>query len=139
MHPVQSSDDIQSFFDAFANQNFEMHGPAQSLLTYRMHLLKQEGQFKKEHKVLDIGCGNGHHLSEFEGLVSEAIGVDISSKMVDSARELVKKHTHTTFRFIQSDATSLPFDNCTFDRVICVGALEHMLDKKPYYKKPTVY
>ena len=130
MHSVNNVDDIRAFFDSFADQNVEMHGPAQALLNYRIRLLKQAGNIRPGHRILDIGCGNGHHLFALEGLVSEAVGIDISFKMIDKAKEQVHRFPATQYRFQQSDATTLPFEKNEFDVVMCVGALEHMLEKE---------
>ena len=129
MYPVKDADDVKAFFDTFADQNVEMHGPARALLSYRIQLLQQGGNFHPDHTLLDIGCGNGHHLFAMEGLIAEAVGIDISHKMIEKAREQVAGFQGSAYRFFQSDAATLPFEDHAFDRVICVGALEHMLDK----------
>jgi len=41
-------------------------------------------------KVLDIGCGTGRHLLEFSKFTSYVFGTDISSKMLNYAKEKLK-------------------------------------------------
>ncbi|MFV8226702.1 class I SAM-dependent methyltransferase [Christiangramia aquimixticola] len=64
-------------------------------------------------KVLDIGCGNKPYLSYFNGFSDEYIGCDViqsSEKCVD----------------IICDATSIPFQDNTFDTIICTQVIEHV-------------
>lgn len=72
---------------------------------------------------LDVGCGDGAvsgvWLSQHAG---SYIGVDISSRAVEAAREL-----GLDARVI-GDATNLPFDDETFDLIVCIEVLEHLFE-----------
>ena len=128
--PVSSVDDVRQFFDAFAQYNVEQHGRAGALLQYRVSLLKKYAGFQPDHDVLDMGCGNGHHLFALDGAFRSAIGVDIAAGMVDTAKRTAPSNSGSTYHFLVDDAQTLSVipDNAV-DVVICVGALEHMLDK----------
>lgn len=129
--PVTSVDDVRQFFDAFAHYNVEQHGKADALLQYRISLLKKYAGFKPADEVLDIGCGNGHHLFALDGTFRSAIGIDIAAGMVDRAKRTMPANSSSTFHFLVDDAQTLSIipDNAV-DVVICVGALEHMFDKR---------
>ena len=38
-------------------------------------------------KILDIGCGTGHHVAKFEEQKLSAMGIDVSESMIDQAKE----------------------------------------------------
>ena len=69
-------------------------------------------------RVLDVGCGPGRHAHELARRGIEVVGVDISQRFVDLARE--KAPAGATFE--RGDATALTFD-AEFDAVIslCQG------------------
>lgn len=81
-------------------------------------------------RVLDIGCGAGrflHLLSEMG--FSDLTGLDLSFSGVKH----VKKHVSEA-KTIQTDATSLPFKEDSFDIVLMVGIVYEIEDKKAHYK-----
>jgi ubiquinone/menaquinone biosynthesis C-methylase UbiE len=67
-------------------------------------------------RVLDVGCGPGRHTNELARRGFDALGVDISERFVEIARE------QGPGRFERMDARQLPFD-AEFDAVIslCQG------------------
>ena len=68
-------------------------------------------------RVLDVGCGPGRHTNELARRGFDAVGVDISERFVEVARE-----AGTSATFERMDARQLPFDG-EFDAVIslCQG------------------
>jgi SAM-dependent methyltransferase len=67
-------------------------------------------------RVLDVGCGPGRHTNELARRGFDALGIDISERFVEIARE------QGPGRFERMDARELPFDG-EFDAVIslCQG------------------
>ena len=70
--------------------------------------------------VLDVGAGQ----SPWRGWLPQNIvyqGIDISNSkefgMINDSKEMV-----------YYDGTIMPFDNCSFDNVLCIEVLEHALD-----------
>ena len=90
--------------------------------------LKASISFRSSDKILDIACGTG----EFERLIlserpdQQMIGIDISEKMLDFARE--KCSGHPNVAFLKADASALPFPDHSFDLVISANSL-HYFDK----------
>lgn len=77
-------------------------------------------------KILDIGCGNGDLLASLD--VSEGVGIDLSEKMIESAR---KKHPDQSLRFIAGDGQDkqlLSSLKTKFDVIIVCNAVTEMND-----------
>ncbi len=129
--PVTSVDDVRQFFDAFSRFNSEQHGKAAALLKYRISILKKYAGFTPHDQVLDIGCGNGHHLFALDGAIESGIGIDIASGMIDAATCTLPKTSRSTYKFLVGDAQTLSdIPDQSVDVVFCIGALEHMFDKR---------
>jgi ubiquinone/menaquinone biosynthesis C-methylase UbiE len=73
--------------------------------------------------LLDIACGDGYFTRRFsEALDCRARGVDLMPTRIARAH-----FYNTTARctFVQADATSLPFEDASFEQAVSVGSLEH--------------
>jgi SAM-dependent methyltransferase len=70
--------------------------------------------------VLDIGCGAGQTTRDAARLTPEgnALGVDLSSRMLNEARRLAKEEGVTNAHFEQADAQVHPFAPQEFDVAI---------------------
>jgi len=75
-------------------------------------------------KILDVGCG----LKPYESLffTHEYIGIDVESGYWSE----VDKKTNTYF-----DGINIPFDNNSFDVVLCTEVLEHASDPDKLLKE----
>jgi ubiquinone/menaquinone biosynthesis C-methylase UbiE len=74
-------------------------------------------------RVLDVGSAAGavaHHLST---LGCETVGIDLSEAGVRLARE-----RYPGLRFEVADATALPFEDASFDKVVAADVTEHLDD-----------
>ena len=128
--PVDSIADVRAFFDRFAPRNTEQHGTADALLRYRVGLLKHYGRFTSNDTVLDLGCGDGNHLRMLASDIDSGIGIDVSPAMVQSARRAARalpNADHLSFQ-VDDARTLATISRNSVDCVICVGALEHMMD-----------
>ena len=80
--------------------------------------------------VLEVGCGTGFmacRLAEERG--SRVVGVDISSRMIEFARERAKRQkVEDRVTFEVADACDLPFEDNTFD-VVFTQFVTVFLDK----------
>jgi SAM-dependent methyltransferase len=75
-------------------------------------------------KVLDIACGTGAWLAELAHRGASTAGIDISSRAVEQCR---RRLPDADIR--EGVAEQLPFEDCSFDLVTCLGSLEHFLDQ----------
>lgn len=71
-------------------------------------------------RVLEVGCGTGEILDALRP--ARGVGIDISAKMVTTAREKFPRHT-----FIHSPIEDLQLDE-KFDYIIMVDVVDHVHD-----------
>lgn len=73
-----------------------------------------------EHHVLDVGCGNGQTTRDAAraAAAGSALGIDLSTAMVERARERARAEGLANVRFEPGDAQIFPFDEQAFDRAI---------------------
>lgn len=92
--------------------------------------------------VLDIGCGTGRHTAAaYQCPNIKVVGADLNFDDVQQARDRMLFHDH--FRehgggrwlLSVSDITCLPFEDASFDLVICSEVLEHIFDEKTAVKE----
>lgn len=78
-------------------------------------------------KYLEVGCGNGHvckHLALRHHL--NVTGTDVDPEMISLAREGLDDAQ--SIRFMEMDATSMPFNDGTFHIVLSFGVMHHIPD-----------
>jgi len=64
--------------------------------------------------VLDVGCGAGQTTREAARAGGQAVGVDVSAEMIESARERAEGDVE----FVLADAQTHPFEPASFDVAI---------------------
>ena len=69
---------------------------------------------KTSDKILDVGCGIGFVSQLYPNF--DIVGIDVSD-------EMLKRNPH---KWIKAEAENIPFDNNTFDFVICRSLLHHL-------------
>jgi len=77
--------------------------------------------FVRGKKTLEVGCGTGLILERVHKTAQEAVGVDISTGMLEVCR---KKGLNV----LEASATELPFEDNTFDLVYSFKVLAHVPD-----------
>jgi ubiquinone/menaquinone biosynthesis C-methylase UbiE len=131
--PSNSITDIRSFFDQCASTGFpEEHGHPQRLLEYRLSLVRNLARPRPADVVLDLGCGNGHHLLALGPEVARGIGIDVSPGMIELARARIRNspwRANLTFEVDNAEELKGIADQ-SVDLAICIGAFEHILDKR---------
>lgn len=74
-------------------------------------------------RLLDVGCGTGHHLARFSRCGFDVAGVDGSSEMVLHARR-----ANPGIAIECADVDRLPFTTASFDIVVCIEVLRYLPD-----------
>ena len=131
--PSYSTTDIRSYFDQCASTGSpEAHGHPQRLLEYRLALVRSLARPRPADVVLDLGCGNGHHLLALGPEVARGIGIDVSPGMIELARARLRSSPwRAKLTFDVDNAEELKgIADQSVDLAICIGAFEHMLDKR---------
>ncbi|WP_227872001.1 class I SAM-dependent methyltransferase [Paenibacillus albus] len=79
--------------------------------------------------ILEVGCGSGHTLEYLSKRgARELWGVDLSSKQIETARQVVS-NLHTTISFIESPMEEIPgLPLNYFDKAISIYALGWTVD-----------
>jgi ubiquinone/menaquinone biosynthesis C-methylase UbiE len=85
--------------------------------------LKLAGNLKGK-TILDAGCGYGRLMKKFSEYAEEVVGVDISGEMLKEAKKYLGDHS----RLYKGSITNLPFENRSFDIVICDRVLMHLTE-----------
>lgn len=79
-------------------------------------------------KVLDVGCRSGRFTMLLKQENIDVVGLDFN---VAQLHETVQLKSKVSFPlFVIGDAESLPFKDESFDKIICIDLLEHLL--KPH-------
>jgi len=74
-------------------------------------------------RVLDVCCGSGASAipaAETVGPNGSVVGVDLAENLLELARTKAKKRGLDNIQFQSGDLTQLPFDENSFDVVVCV-------------------
>jgi len=85
----------------------------------RKKTLKLMKRYAHRGAILDAGCGTGLMLRE---LPAGSIGIDINPRNVAKAKKYVPQAI-----IEEGDVESLPFNNNSFDTVLCTEVLEHLV------------
>jgi ubiquinone/menaquinone biosynthesis C-methylase UbiE len=72
-------------------------------------------------RILDVGCGNGIFTLRFTKAGAEVVGLDFSPYLL---------HQNPHRRLICGDATTLPFDDGSFETVFEANVLHHVRDRE---------
>lgn len=75
-------------------------------------------------RVLDAGCGNGRYLLPLSRMY-RTVGIDISKTALVASRAYLEKSGQPSEHLVSS-VTELPFDDDSFDGVVCYGVLQHL-------------
>lgn len=84
-------------------------------------------------KVLELGCGTGKNTEWLAKKAEQVIAVDFSEEMISRAKGKIKS---SNVEFMQADVTlPLPFEDASFDLVVCNLVLEHIQNLQPVFSE----
>ena len=87
-----------------------------------------QSNITKDAKVLEIGCGEGRSLNDIIDITENLVGIDHDPDAVKEARINLKKHPK--IKILKAGATDIPFEDGSFDFVICMTTFANFGDKK---------
>ena len=84
---------------------------------YEIHAINDKIKFPKTAKILDVGCGTGHHIKLLHSLgYDNTIGIDKSNAMVETARK-----NFPDGNFLKGDImNAMQFQHNSFDTILCL-------------------
>jgi ubiquinone/menaquinone biosynthesis C-methylase UbiE len=104
------------YYENIASGYNELHKEEQLA---KLRIISSHLNIQKEDKLLDLGCGTG--------LSSEIFKCQITG--LEPSRRMMKKGgKNQLMDLIQGEGEHLPFNDCTFNFVICVTALHNFKD-----------
>ena len=74
-------------------------------------------------KILEVGCGSGMILEPLSKQVSSVAGVDFASSLIAKIQQIIPNG-----EFHIAEANSLPFDSCTFDKILSFSVFQYFPD-----------
>jgi ubiquinone/menaquinone biosynthesis C-methylase UbiE len=96
---------------------------------YEVGEIMNKTSASSQSKILDIGCGTGHHVAELSGRSIDIIGIDISSSMIKKAKE-----NYPDYKFEVKDATnSQIFPGDTFTHILCMYFTIYYIQNKAQF------
>lgn len=112
--------DNKSYYDAFSEgyDDKRHHGYHKLIDEQAVELVRRVGEGKR---ILEVGCGTGLILKDVATFAEYAYGIDISPGMLSKAEE-------RGLNVEVADATSLPFEDNSFDVVYSFKVLAHIED-----------
>ena len=88
-----------------------------------LRLLLERHVPERTARVLDVGCGTGHHLLFLKKLgYQDPAGMDFSPIAIEFCRKQGLEHVE------QGDATRLSYEDGRFDGVLAFDVIEHLAD-----------
>ena len=88
-------------------------------------------QLKKDHCVIDVGCGSGRlavQLAPF--LTGRYVGIDVVPELIDYAKKLTKR---ADWDFLIAPGLSIPVTNNCADFVCFFSVFTHLLHEESYH------
>ncbi|WP_298419758.1 class I SAM-dependent methyltransferase [uncultured Kordia sp.] len=90
---------------------------------------------KDSNIVLDYGCGTGTASIELASLVKEIHAIDISSKMIEIAKEKAVANKVKNVNFVQADIFDNEYKKESFDTIIAFNMLHTISDPQNVVKR----
>ncbi|MBW2990702.1 class I SAM-dependent methyltransferase [Candidatus Woesearchaeota archaeon] len=83
---------------------------------------------KRNSRVLEVGCGAGRSIADILDITTNIVGIDHDSQAVAEAKQKFSKYKN--IKFMETEADDLPFEDKSFDYVICMTTFANFGKKK---------
>ncbi|CAM3371139.1 class I SAM-dependent methyltransferase [Aequorivita lipolytica] len=90
-----------------------------------------KGRYESDQTILDAGCGSGRNLKWFYQNDFNISGIDADAQRIVLAKEIYPKFSEN---FIVGQLDNLPYDENSFDHIICCAVL-HFAQSETHYNK----
>jgi SAM-dependent methyltransferase len=92
-----------------------------------MESIRAQLDLRREHSLLEVGCAAGFLAKGLCRMCQRYVGIDLAPRAIERARSL--RLANASFQV--ADAAALPFENGSFDRVICYDVFTNFPDMGP--------
>ena len=116
--------EIKNFYDKIAQSWYNVRHRT----IFREELERVNGMWSGG-KLLNIGCAHGPDFVSFDSKKFQFYGTDISKNLLLMAKKYSQKFD-LTFHLTLSDMKKLPFKDSSFDYIICIATLHHLLKRE---------
>jgi 2-polyprenyl-3-methyl-5-hydroxy-6-metoxy-1,4-benzoquinol methylase len=93
----------------------------------RMETVRQMVKLPEGARVLDIGSGDGSVSLPLLAASTKVTMLDLSSTMLSLAQSKVPTELQENVEFINDDFTNVDFGSQSFDVILCIGLLVHVV------------
>jgi ubiquinone/menaquinone biosynthesis C-methylase UbiE len=122
LEPGEGYDLIASFYEQWRWSSFWRDNEAPIIVEWLQKLRPGVG--------LDAGSGTGPYLAAAVRCGHRCVALDVSEKMLALNATRMSGSTPSV-QYVQGNVTSLPFDDDTFDWILCSRVLSHVRDIEP--------
>ena len=112
---------IREGYDAVAADYAREIGDELARKPFDRALLAMSAELADGGRIADLGCGPGHVSAFLAGLGADVIGVNLSARMLDIARERVPDA-----EFVQGDLRDLPLPDASLAGAVAFYSLIHL-------------
>ncbi|MDJ0555945.1 MAG: methyltransferase domain-containing protein [Microcoleaceae cyanobacterium MO_207.B10] len=97
----------------------------------------QAGDIKDGFSILDVGCGFGGTIASINHNYSgvKLTGLNIDERQLNIARKQVEARGDNSIKFVQGDATKIPFPDNSFDVVLAVECIFHFPSRAAFFQE----
>lgn len=132
--PAEKTARVGAVFSEVAS-DYDLMNDLMSLGTHRFlkRMLVHMSAVRSDHKVLDLAGGSGDISLLFAkhiGAEGEIVLADINGDMLLRARDRLLDHGVTKVNLVTADASALPMEDNTFDRVVVAFGLRNFTHKE---------
>lgn len=95
-----------------------------------------KGRFEKGDKIIDVGCGKGRNLVFFLQQGYNVYGIDKNEESINELKQMSKRLAPKlpTDHFLVGNIEQLPFEEKSFDWVLC-NAVLHFANDKAHFEQ----
>ena len=119
-HPIDATDFSPAYFERMAALE-DSHPWTASMRRLTLGLLRRHCP-AQPHRVLDVGCGTGRFLRDWQTAASaeQWLGIDLFPEALTLARDRCRASLSA------ASAAALPFGAASFEAIHCADVLQHM-------------